>query len=510
MRISAAKTLAKALAVLAAALAWPADANDLLASYHLAVERDATLQAAAAGRRASIESRPQAWAAFLPQLDASAGIVRQRQVIGASDTVTSLPGEAAANNADGRYFGTTRNYGLTLNQAVWSLEAFHRLRESNAQVAQAEATFRSAQQGLILRVAQAYFAVLAAGDSLRTNQLARSAFGELLKQAQNRVDTGIAPRTDVQEAQAFYDVTAAGVIDGESQLEDARRALVELTAAYPAKLQALREEIPLAAPTPAAPDDWVKTAQDGNFDLASLVFQSEAARRELSVQRAKRYPTLGVQGAVTRSEANQDFGGDQRLDSVGLVLSWPLLRGGAVASQIRQAAATSEQVEAQVEANRRSVERQTRNAYRGVVSGIARIRAAQAAVTSNRQAMSASAIGVEVGTRSEFDLLNAQNNYYAALQTYHQSRYDYLNSVLSLKALAGTLGENDLAEIDALLQPGSDASAPAEPETLASPFKKMSGQGAQRPRRIAGRLPAPCGRESLRLRRARFRGVGWA
>ncbi len=493
-----------AIGLLGLGLVPVAKANDLLETYRAAIDRDATLQAAYAQRRASVESRPQALAAFLPQLDASAGIVRERQVIGATDTVITTPGEAAADTGEGRFFGTTRNYGLTLNQAIWSFEAFHRLRESSAQVAQAEATFRSAQQGLILRVAQAYFAVLAAGDAWRTNQLARNAFGELLREAQHRVDTGIAPRTDVQEAQAFYDVTAAGVIDAESQLEDAKRALVELTASYPKRLQALREEIPLIAPTPAQPDDWVASAKDGNFDLSSLQFQAEAAHREVSVQRAKRYPTLGLQGVVTKSDADADFGGDQRLDSAGLVVSWPLLRGGATQSMIRQAQATADQLDAQTEASRRAIERQTRSAYRGVVSGIAKIKAAQQAVVSNKQAMSASQIGVEVGTRSEFDLLNAQNNYYSALQTYHQSRYDYLTSVLTLKQLAGRLTEADLGAIDAMLEPGSDASAPPTEDTVSSPFKKMAAKrpapGCSRASAASATVSADSGRNSLRLR----------
>jgi outer membrane protein len=329
------------------------------------------------------------------------------------------------------------------------------------------------------------------------------------------VDTGIAPRTDVQEAQSFYDVTAAGVIDAESQLEDAKRAIAELTSVYPKRLQALREEIPLVEPTPAAPDEWVKSAYDDNFDLSSLQFQLEASRREVSVQRAKRYPTLALQGSVAKSDADQDFGGDQRLDSAGLVISWPLLRGGATQSLIRQAQATSDQLSSQLEANRRSIERQTRNAYRGVVSGIARLKAAKQAAESNHTAMSASQIGVEVGTRTEFDLLNAQNNYYAALQTYHQSRYDYLTNVLTLKQLAGRLSEADLSEIDAMLDPTSDASAPATPEPLTSPFKKTSSkQSRLLAKKHACDLPMPAlteaGRNSLRLRMKITKPAGWA
>jgi len=58
---------------------------------------------------------------------------------------------------------------------------------------------------------------------------------------------------------------------------------------------------------------------------------------------------------------------------------------------------------------------------------------------------------VEFGTGSEFELLDAQNNYYAAQRAYNQARYDYLTSVLTLKQQAGRLTEQDLIAIDNLL-----------------------------------------------------------
>ena len=55
---------------------------------------------------------------------------------------------------------------------------------------------------------------------------------------------------------------------------------------------------------------------------------------------------------------------------------------------------------------------------------------------------------VEFGTGTEFELLDAQNNYYAARRAYSQTRYDYLTNVLTLKQQAGRLTEQDLVAID--------------------------------------------------------------
>jgi outer membrane protein len=74
---------------------------------------------------------------------------------------------------------------------VWSYEAYSQLKQANAETASAEATYVSAQQDLLLRVAQAYFAALGAQDQLTTLRLERGAYAMQLKQAQDRERTGL-------------------------------------------------------------------------------------------------------------------------------------------------------------------------------------------------------------------------------------------------------------------------------------------------------------------------------
>jgi outer membrane protein len=139
---------------------------------------------------------------------------------------------------------------------------------------------------------------------------------------------------------------------------------------------------------------------------------------------------------------------------VGVSFSWPILQGGAVASGVRQSRALYRQAEAASDAALRDTEKQTRAAFRNIVSGVQRIAAARRAVASGRDAVEASRRSVEFGTGKEFDLLNAQNNYYVAIRAYNQARYDYLTSVLTLKLEAGRLTERDLIAIDDLLVEG--------------------------------------------------------
>jgi len=431
-----------------------AAANDLNELYELALTRDASLQAAGFQRDAAIEVRPQALAQWLPQVSASASATRERVGFDAAGQSTgSQAADCVLSAVAGvqHCYGTARGLGLNMSQTLWSFQAFSQLKEANFQAAAAEASFRGAQQNLLLRVAQAYFAILSASDQLATNRAERDAFGTLLNQAKAREQTGVGPRSDVAQAQAFYDATEQSVIDAQNALDDANLALSEIVGPHAAAIAPLRQEIPLVPPDPASADEWVTSARQENFDVRTAELKMEAASRDISAQRGRGLPTFSLAGSSSKVRQDDVLGGNQTLDTVGVSFSWPLFQGGAVASAVRQSRALYRQAQATYDATQRDTERQTRAAFRGIVSGIQRIGAARRAVDSGHGAVEASRRNVEFGTGTEFDLLNAQNNYYTALRAYSQSRYDYLTSVLTLKQQAGRLSERDLAAIDDLL-----------------------------------------------------------
>ena len=430
-----------------------AHANDLQQLYELALTRDTVLQVAHFQRDANVEVRPQALASLLPQVSASASATRERagfdasQTAGGSGAGCALPADAGTPHC----YGTARALGLNLSQTLWSFQAFNQLKEANFQAAAAEATFRGAEQNLLLRVAQAYFGILSAADQLATNRSEREAFGTLLNQATVRQQTGVGPRSDVAQAQAFFDATEQSIIDAQNALDDANLALTEIVGPRADPIAPLRDDIPLSSPEPASVDEWVVFARQENFNVRAAQLKVEAASRDMSAQRGRGLPTLQLTGSSSKISQNQILGGNQTLDTVGVSFSWPILQGGAVASAVRQSRALYAQAQAEFEASLRDTEKQTRAAFRNIVSGVQRIGAARRAVASGRDAVEASRRSVEFGTGKEFDLLNAQNNYYGAIRAYNQARYDYLTNVLTLKLEAGRLTERDLSTIDGLL-----------------------------------------------------------
>jgi outer membrane protein len=430
-----------------------AQANDLKQFYELALTRDTTLQAAHFQRDALVEARPQALAQWLPQLSANASAVRERASFDSGPALGTQAADCAISSTatTQRCYGTAHTLGLNMSQTLWSFQSFSQLKEANFQVAAAEASYQGAQQSLLLRVAQAYFGILSAADQLATNVAERETFNTLLNQAKSREQTGVGPRSDVEQAQAFYDATEQSVIDARNALDDANLALTQIVGQPVDKVAPLRDDIPLLSPQPATADEWVTSARQDNFDVRTAQLNMEAASRDISVQRGRGLPTISLTGSGSKITQDDVLGGNQRLDTVGVSFNWPLFSGGAIASAVRQSRALFHQSQANYEAAQRNTEVQTRAAFRGIVTGIKRIGAAHRAMESGQLAVEAMRRNVEFGTGNEFELLNAQNNYYAARRAYSQARYDYLTNVLTLKQQAGRLTEQDLVAIDNLL-----------------------------------------------------------
>ena len=421
---------------------FTASANDLLDTFHLAQQQDQTLQAALYQRNASVEAQPQALSALLPQLNATAAIERDRTHELSQNTPVSTTGTW--------YYGQ-KSYGLTLSQAVFDWSSFKTLAKANQLVAQADATYRAAEQNLIYRVADAYFTVLNAQDTLRADRDAQTAFKQQLDQANKKYQVGLAAITDVRNAQASYDTSTATVIADQRLFDSAKRSLGQIVGRPVDSVATLREDIPLEGPDPAAEDEWVKAAEHDNPTLLSYAYGQEAARKSIEAIRGQYLPTLSLYGNAQRQKSDSPLSGDSVGDAIGLQMNLHLFQGGLIHSEVRQANATFQQAQALYEAQRRTVNQGARDAYEGVISGIASVNANKQAVVSNQTSLEATQVGLKVGTRTEIDVLNSQQLLAAAQRAYYQSRYDYLRAVLSLKQQAGRLTESDLARVDELL-----------------------------------------------------------
>lgn len=429
-----------------------AQADSLYQIYQLAQERDPTLRAAAAARDAAIEVKPQSLSGVLPTVGVGGEYSRNSY-----DKRDPLPIESNPN------YSTNQIYSLSLTQPVFRWDRWVALEQADYLVAQAQAQYGTAEQELMLRVSERYFAVLGAQDAVRLAVKEKQSFGRQLEQAQQRFEVGLAAITDVQEAQASYDSSVAAEIRAQDQLDSTREQLREIIGEQRENLNAvLDDEFNLISPEPQDQQRWVDTALQQNPSLAAARAGSEAARQQIRIARAGHYPTLDANASYSYLDSN--FGGIASVErndgAVGLQLNVPLYQGGFVNSKTREARSRFDAAREQLDATQRSIERQTRDAYRGVISGISEIRAADQARISNTTALEAAQTGFEVGTRTIVDVIDAQRALTLAELNLYRARYNYLLNTLRLKQAAGTLAPGDLEALGKWLQATAPAAKP--------------------------------------------------
>ncbi len=427
------------LGLLAAGSAF--GATDLLQVYDQAAQSDPQLAAADNAFKAASEAKPQARALILPSVGASASYSRVRADI--TKTSFGAPRAVTFNN---------KSYSLNLSQVLYNRDYFVQLKQADAQVAQAAAQFSAAKQDLITRVAQTYFAVLGAADSVEFAHAEKEAINRQLEQARKRFEVGMIAITDVHEAKAAYDSSRASEIAAQNDLANAQEALREVTGKQDSQLAKLGDHMPLVTPHPDKMADWTRTALDQNLQLISAEQASRVSKEQIERNRSGHYPSLNLVASHTFNDTGGLFVRAETDNSVGIQLNVPIYQGGGVSSRVRQAAYSYEQSKDVIEQTRRSVLRQTRDAYRGVLTGISRVEALQQAVVSNESALEATEAGFEVGTRTIVDVLLAQSNLFRAKRDYAQARYSYILNTLQLKQAAGTLSVDDIRLINGWLQ----------------------------------------------------------
>ena len=242
--------------------AGTAHAGALLDVFALAETSDRSLAAAGFQRDALLESRPQALAVLLPQLNGQGTYTRQEQN---SSYSTARFGSPAPMTVTQNSKVDERGLSVSLSQAIFDWAAFTRLKQSNSQLALAETSYQAARQDLIFRVAQAYFNVLTASETLRAANAQQAAISRQLEQSKQRFEVGLSAITDVQDAQARSDLATAQQIQAETALAAARRALAQITGAPENTVVPVREDLPLTGPDPLTPETWITAAREANL-----------------------------------------------------------------------------------------------------------------------------------------------------------------------------------------------------------------------------------------------------
>ena len=418
----------------------PASAQNLLQVWQAALGNDPLYASARANYRAGLEKEPQARALLLPDVSAGVG--------GAYQETRSTRGGIA-------YSGGRGVWDLALTQPLFDWGRWQNFEQSKLIVADVEVQLQQAYQDLLLRVADAYFNVLYAQDTLTATEAEKAAVAGQLESAKRNFELGNATITDTYEAQARYDLVVAQELRLQNDLDVRRDELAKIIGAPPGALAELPQGVRLPAPQPARVADWSTQAEASSLEVLRAQLLTRIAGREIQIAKSGHYPTLNLRatsGSASDAVMRNSTPGKPIDSSIGVVLSIPLYSGGGVSSQVTEKVQLEQKARHDFEAARRQAVQAARQYYSGVTSGLARIQALEAGEKSSRAAVEANRTGYEVGVRINLDVLNAQQQLYATQRDLALARYSTVLSGLRLKATSGILAETDLDAINRLLR----------------------------------------------------------
>ena len=419
-------------------------AVDLREAYQLAESNDPQWSSIKHNYQAQKENYYQARSQLLPRVSLGAEFSERRNETEGSDP----------NNS------SQQVYTASVSQPLFRLDSWYAFKQVKASDQLVDAEYQAQQQDFLIRVLNAYLAVLRANETLAFSKAEESAIARQKDQTEQRYQVGLIAKTDVHEAQAAYDIAVVQRIVAERDLDLALKSLETLTGTQIDAVAGLEEDFPIQVPQPNDIDEWVTMALNNNKSLIAATYNETAAMNEYEARRAQHYPTLELVGSYQKTETdavtnlgNTSFENpDSETTTIALQLDIPLYTGGQTSSLRRQAKSLYYRAQDDKRFTERDVSKNTSNLVRVVQTHVAAVNAQQQSIRSAQSALDATRAGYEAGTRTIVDVLNAQRTLYQAKRNYADARFNYILDSLRLKQLAGVLTEQDLLAINQWLR----------------------------------------------------------
>ncbi|OMQ31175.1 MULTISPECIES: TolC family outer membrane protein [Pseudomonas] len=424
-------------------LSLPASAMDLKQAWDLLQYQGPVYRAAVHEKAAGEENRAIGKAGLLPQVNASA-------------YDNKVNGTQRQNGIDRDLDYDSKGANVRLRQPLFNKQKMAEYRQGKQRADYSVAVFDAKSQDAAVRLAESYFDVLLASETITLAQSKLSAFEEQLASAKRRMELGAGTVTDIDESAARRDLAEVELIEAQDNLVNARRKLEEYIGETPESLTTLRPTFDTPPLLPSDLQDWLVKAQTDSPLIHARRHGSDLAEEEVKRAKAGHWPTLDFVAGYTAgdSQSISELNQRNRYGSIGLEVNIPLYSGGGTSALARQASANSYKALDELDATRQEVITGTTREYRGVQSGAQRIRALEKAVVSNERSLASTRKGFkEGGTSTNSDVLNAEELLFVARHDLFEAKLRYLMSRLRLASSVGSLGDDDIDHINDYLGP---------------------------------------------------------
>lgn len=427
-----------AAALVSAAISMPAAAALSLEDAYLAgLQYDADLKMAKAAEEETQEGVPVARAALLPQLSYSAQRTRADTY---TDYLSPRPGQRDYDS--GGY--DSKSSTLSLRQALFRKPAWDALQAAQSQAGAAAASYLKETQDLGLRVVSSYLDVLQKRSTVALTQKAVQTTDAWLDLAERAFKAGRGTLTDIADARSRRDIARA-------RESEARVKLIESSRTFEVITGLTEDKIPEVDPLRLNPEQmlldqkesWLKLIEESSPEIQSLRMQLAAAQSTVAQMRGGHLPTVDLVAAYRKTENDTDTSisnpAEYTTSYVGFAMTIPLLSGGGVLAQTSQAMAKEEKVRQALVSAQRKKQADADSLFMKIHQGCELVKALAEAVASAEQAVQGEKKGIQAGTRTIVDALDAERRFYESMNEQAKAVYTLAYSRFEFQALAGAI-----------------------------------------------------------------------
>lgn len=340
-------------------------------------------------------------------------------------------GENFSNNENG--WSVSGNVGVGSSVTIYQGGNINNTIEQNRlNVERNEVQMERYDDQLAAQVLQRFLTVLGNQELLNYQLEVLNTSREQLKQGRVRHEVGFILESDLLLLEAQYYSDSNNVVDTRINIENNLLDLKVLLSMDPTddleivspdtdNLDGLKESLP-------SEEEAINIAMEYMPDLRMSDYDIRLAEKSVDMARGNYFPSISASANVGMGVLSFDGDGHSKwygkpTESVGISMSIPIYSRGQTKANVKKSRIALEQAQLDYEQSQLEVRQTVVQAYRDVVSAFNAYKVSQVKENAYSKSFNAYNVQYQFGSITTVELLQQQNNYLNALNTYIQNKY---------------------------------------------------------------------------------------
>lgn len=343
-------------------------------------------------------------------------------------------GQNINNNENG--WSTSGNVGVGSSVTIYQGGNINNTIEQNRlNMERNEVQLERYDNQLATQILQSFLTILGNQELLNYQQEVLNTSREQVKQGRTRYRVGSILESDLLLLEAQYYSDSNNVVDTRINIDNNLLDLKVLLSMNPS------DELEIIAPNTENLDDLkaslpteeeaVSQAMAYMPDLRLGDYDIRLAEKNIDMARGNYFPSISANANVGMGVLSYDSEGNHKwyntpTESAGISMSIPIYSRGQTKANVKKSRIALEQAHLDYEQSALSVRQTVVQAYRNVVAAFNAYKVSQLKEEAYSKSFNAYNIQYQYGSITTVELLQQQNNYLNALNSYIQNKYSLL------------------------------------------------------------------------------------